>query len=79
MCSLDGRGARFVAPNKEVLASIRREMKARKLDAHDRRMPSVAASLVVEPSQRPGWNQGVFYPPTDLPQFASRSCNFSRS
>src|SRR5262249_51144048 len=37
------------------------------LGFEDRRMPTVAASLAVEPMNTWGWNEGIFYPPLAPP------------
>jgi immune inhibitor A len=72
MLALRRRCPQLVGPAPQVLKSIRAEMKERGLGASDRRMPTVSASLVAEPIRVYGWNEGIFYPPTDLPTTAAR-------
>ncbi len=66
------RSPLFVGPSPEVLKAIRAEMKKRKLTVHDRRLASVASSLVAEPVGVPGLNAGIFYPEEALPTRAAR-------
>jgi hypothetical protein len=61
----------YVGPSPKVLNAIRAEMKKRKFLPGDRRMPSVSSKLVAEPIRVPGFNEGIFYPPENLPRRAT--------
>ncbi len=61
----------YVGPAPNVLKAIRAEMKKRKFSPQDRRMPLVSAALVAEPIREVGFNEGIFYPPEQLPRRAA--------
>ncbi len=58
----------FVPPSPEVLKALRAEIISRRFTVHDLDMPSVASTLVAEPVDQVGLNEGIFYAEEALPK-----------